>query len=43
MRSRRPENVSGEFFVDHTCIDCDTCRWMAPEIFTRMNDMSAVF
>ncbi|XP_031112371.1 uncharacterized protein LOC116016308 [Ipomoea triloba] len=42
VRSRRPENVSGEFFVDHTCIDCDTCRWMAPEIFTRVNDMSAV-
>ncbi|XP_015064361.1 uncharacterized protein LOC107009532 [Solanum pennellii] len=28
--ARRPQNVSGEFFVDHTCIDCDTCRWMAP-------------
>jgi hypothetical protein len=21
-----PENVPGEFFVDSTCIDCDTCR-----------------
>ncbi|KVH87969.1 hypothetical protein Ccrd_024651 [Cynara cardunculus var. scolymus] len=29
-KNRRPENVDGEFFVDHTCIDCDTCRWMAP-------------
>ncbi|XP_071737175.1 uncharacterized protein [Rutidosis leptorrhynchoides] len=38
----RPENVDGEFFVDHTCIDCDTCRWMAPEIFTRVDGMSAV-
>uniref|UniRef100_A0A251V4A7 Putative metallo-beta-lactamase n=2 Tax=Helianthus annuus TaxID=4232 RepID=A0A251V4A7_HELAN len=28
--------------VHHTCIDCDTCRWMAPEIFTRVGDMSAV-
>ncbi|KAJ0800110.1 putative metallo-beta-lactamase, ribonuclease Z/Hydroxyacylglutathione hydrolase [Helianthus annuus] len=41
-KKRRPENVDGDFFVDHTCIDCDTCRWMAPEIFTRVGDMSAV-
>ena len=25
QRSPRPENVKGDFFVDHTCIDCDTC------------------
>ncbi|KAF3641983.1 CASP-like protein, putative isoform 1 [Capsicum annuum] len=43
LRAPRPQNVSGEFFVDHTCIDCDTCRWMAPENFTRAGDMSAVF
>lgn len=42
-QQRRPQNIDGEFFVDHTCIDCDTCRWMAPEIFTRAGDMSAVF
>ncbi|KAI3496056.1 hypothetical protein L1887_38406 [Cichorium endivia] len=41
-KKRRPENVDGEFFVDHTCIDCDTCRWMAPEVFTRVDGMSAV-
>lgn len=23
-RSPRPENVEGSFYVDHTCIDCDT-------------------
>ena len=27
------ENVSGDFFVDETCIDCDTCRQLAPEVF----------
>ncbi|CAN4123504.1 unnamed protein product [Withania somnifera] len=43
LRARRPQNVSGEFFVDHTCIDCDTCRWMAPENFARAGDMSAVY
>ncbi|KAI4357033.1 hypothetical protein L6164_001008 [Bauhinia variegata] len=42
-RQRRNQNVDGEFFVDHTCIDCDTCRWMAPQIFTRVDGMSAVF
>ncbi|KAJ8492931.1 hypothetical protein OPV22_014652 [Ensete ventricosum] len=29
-RQKRPQNVEGEFFVDCRCIDCDTCRWMAP-------------
>jgi glyoxylase-like metal-dependent hydrolase (beta-lactamase superfamily II)/ferredoxin len=28
-----PENVAGEFFVDSTCIDCDTCRQLAPATF----------
>ncbi|KAA8517307.1 hypothetical protein F0562_017600 [Nyssa sinensis] len=42
-RKRRPQNVDGDLFVDHTCIDCDTCRWMAPETFTKVDGMSAVF
>ncbi|OMO76634.1 Beta-lactamase-like protein [Corchorus olitorius] len=41
-RQRRPQNVDGDIFVDHTCIDCDTCRWMAPQVFTRVDGMSAV-
>jgi glyoxylase-like metal-dependent hydrolase (beta-lactamase superfamily II) len=28
-----PENAPGEFFVDSTCIDCDTCRQLAPSVF----------
>ncbi|KAL9256290.1 hypothetical protein AKJ16_DCAP20107, partial [Drosera capensis] len=43
MRERRPQNVEGEFYVDHTCIDCDTCRWMAPKSFTRVGEKSAVY
>lgn len=39
---RRPQNVEGDIFVDSTCIDCDTCRWMAPEVFTRAEGQSAV-
>ncbi|KAG6758072.1 hypothetical protein POTOM_038406 [Populus tomentosa] len=42
-RTRRPQNIEGDFFVDHTCIDCDTCRWIAPQVFTRIGEMSAVF
>ena len=39
---RRSENVPGDFFVDESCIDCDTCRWMAPGVFARVNGQSAV-
>jgi len=28
-----PTNASGDFFVDATCIDCDTCNWLAPASF----------
>lgn len=41
-KRRRSENVPGDFFVDETCIDCDTCRWMAPDIYTRVGGRSAV-
>ncbi|XVE52613.1 hypothetical protein DITRI_Ditri02bG0135700 [Diplodiscus trichospermus] len=42
-RQRRPQNVDGNFFVAHTCIDCDTCRWMAPQVFTQVDEKSAVY
>ena len=28
-----PTNIAGDFFVDATCIDCDTCNWLAPASF----------
>jgi ferredoxin len=34
FNKRVPENVPGEFFVDSTCIDCDTCRQLAPATFS---------
>eukprot|EP00193_Tetraselmis_chui_P015311 CAMPEP_0177771470 /NCGR_PEP_ID=MMETSP0491_2-20121128/11613_1 /TAXON_ID=63592 /ORGANISM="Tetraselmis chuii, Strain PLY429" /LENGTH=337 /DNA_ID=CAMNT_0019289029 /DNA_START=194 /DNA_END=1207 /DNA_ORIENTATION=- len=40
--NRLPANVPGSFWVDDTCIDCDTCRWIAPETFSRQNSQSAV-
>lgn len=39
---RRRQNIAGDTFVDATCIDCDTCRWMAPEVFGREGGMSFV-
>ena len=43
-REKEPRrgNVEGQFFVDDTCIDCDTCRWMAPDTFSRVGGGSAV-
>jgi len=35
-------NVAGDFFVDASCIDCDTCRIVAPDVFARVGDQSAV-
>src|SRR6185437_12122643 len=32
-KKRVPENVAGDFFVDSTCIDCNTCRQIAPAVF----------
>lgn len=43
LTQRRPQNIEGNFYVDRTCIDCDTCRWMAPETFHRADEQSAVY
>ena len=32
------ENVSGRYYVDVTCIDCDLCRETAPANFVRQDD-----
>jgi glyoxylase-like metal-dependent hydrolase (beta-lactamase superfamily II)/ferredoxin len=37
-----PENVEGQFFVDSTCIDCDTCRQIAPATFGETGEYSYV-
>jgi glyoxylase-like metal-dependent hydrolase (beta-lactamase superfamily II)/ferredoxin len=43
LANRRPENIVGDFYVDSSCIDCDTCRWMAPQVFHQSGNMSAVY
>ena len=35
---KAPENVSGRYYVDLTCIDCDLCRETAPANFARNDD-----
>ncbi len=39
---RLPHNAPGALYVDSSCIDCDTCRWMAPAAFTRRDEQSSV-
>lgn len=44
QRIKRTENVSEPgFWVDTTCIDCDTCRWLAPHTFRHEAGASAVY
>jgi ferredoxin len=33
-----PLNVEGKFYNDCSCIDCDLCREIAPNVFTRDDD-----
>jgi glyoxylase-like metal-dependent hydrolase (beta-lactamase superfamily II)/ferredoxin len=33
LAARIRENAPGEFYVDDSCIDCDTCRSLAPAVF----------
>lgn len=35
---RLPENAPGKYYVDSSCIDCDQCRVVAPQLFTRHED-----
>jgi glyoxylase-like metal-dependent hydrolase (beta-lactamase superfamily II)/ferredoxin len=40
---RLAQNAAGEFFVDSSCIDCDTCRWIAPAVFARAEEIEQSF
>ncbi len=42
LAKRLPENAAGLFFVDSTCIDCDTCRQIAPATFGETGEFSFV-
>ena len=43
LQKRLPENVPGDFFVDATCIDCDTCSQLAPDVFRDHGEQCSVY
>ncbi|HUS12093.1 MAG TPA: MBL fold metallo-hydrolase, partial [Pyrinomonadaceae bacterium] len=43
IQQRLPENVFGDFFVDATCIDCDTCSQLAPAVFRDHGEQCSVY
>lgn len=43
VTDRNPENVPGRYYVDSSCIDCDQCRVLAPEIFVRNPDTGLTY
>ncbi len=38
LLDRVPQNAVGKYYVDTSCIDCDQCRAIAPELFGRTED-----
>ena len=38
---RHPANVPGPWFVDGSCVSCDACTDVSPEIFGRDGDRKA--
>ncbi|HEV7868650.1 MAG TPA: ferredoxin [Chthoniobacteraceae bacterium] len=38
LANKYSENVTGAYYVDDQCIDCDLCRETAPANFTRNDD-----
>jgi glyoxylase-like metal-dependent hydrolase (beta-lactamase superfamily II)/ferredoxin len=42
QNKRLDSNAQGNFYVDATCINCDTCRQLAPLCFEEIGDYSAV-
>ena len=41
-KKRLDSNIAGNFYVDATCINCDTCRQLAPGSFEEVGEYSAV-
>jgi len=43
IKKRLGANIEGDFYVDETCIDCGTCRWIAPSVYNKYDDKSRVY
>lgn len=41
-RTAYPDNATGDFFVDRSCIDCGTCYELSPEVFAESDDHARV-
>ena len=41
--NRLPKNVSGSYYVDSSCVDCDHCRSTAPGFFKRDDETGFSF
>jgi len=40
---RLSQNVTGPYYVDSTCVDCDLCRNTAPDFFRRDDETGFSF
>lgn len=38
LTDRVTHNITGKYYVDSSCIDCDQCRAIAPEFFARTDE-----
>ena len=38
LTDRVSQNITGKYYVDSSCIDCDQCRAIAPDFFGRTDD-----
>ncbi|MDP2138603.1 MAG: ferredoxin [Candidatus Didemnitutus sp.] len=43
LSDRLEYNVAGRFYVDSSCIDCDQCRVIAPDFFSRNEETGTSF
>jgi len=38
VENKYEHNTAGMFYVDQDCIDCDSCRTIAPDFFIRFDE-----
>lgn len=43
LSDRLPDNAPGRYYVDSSCVDCDQCRVIAPEFFSRNEETCMSF
>lgn len=43
LSERIADNAAGRYYTDSTCIDCDQCRVIAPDLFSRNDDTGYSF